>query len=283
MRLARTIPELADYVLMAKRNRFTIGLVPTMGAFHEGHAELMREARRTMDLVIVSLFVNPTQFGPGEDLDRYPRHLDADLALASRENVDLVFAPDPADMYPEGPPVTVDVGELSRRWCGASRPGHFRGVATIVMKLFALARPNVAFFGQKDYQQTVVIRRMVEDLFLPVKLRVVPTVREEDGLAMSSRNAYLTAQERERALGLSRALEAARAKFEDGEFDTSTLLAAVREVLEAAGVEEVEYAEIVDPDTLLPLEAIENRAVLLLAAKVGETRLIDNLILGNDG
>jgi len=282
VRLARTIPELADYVLMAKRNRFTIGLVPTMGAFHEGHRSLMREARRTLDLVIVSLFVNPRQFGPEEDLDNYPRKMESDLSIASRENVDLVFAPSASEMYPPGPPVSVDVAGVTERWCGERRPGHFRGVATIVMKLLALARPNVAFFGQKDYQQSVVIRRMVEDLFLPVKLRILPTVREADGLAMSSRNAYLTPPERERAVGLSRALTAAREQFGEGEFNSEALLATVRDVLTAAEVDEVEYAAVVDPDTLEPVEAIKDRGVLLLAARVGGTRLIDNVILGEE-
>jgi pantoate--beta-alanine ligase len=242
----------------------------------------MREARRTLDLVIVSLFVNPTQFGPAEDLDNYPRKMEADLSIASRENVDLVFAPDAEAMYPPGPPVTIDVDGLAERWCGESRPGHFRGVATIVMKLFALARPNVAFFGRKDYQQTVVIRRMVEELFLPVELRIMPTVREADGLAMSSRNTHLTPEERERATGLSRALFAARDQFREGEFDGDRILETVRDVLVAAEVDEIEYAAVVDPDSLEPVEAIDDRAVVLLAARVGSTRLIDNVILGEE-
>jgi pantoate--beta-alanine ligase len=282
VRLARSLTELHDYVGMAKRNRFTIGLVPTMGAFHEGHLSLMRAARRECDLVIVSLFVNPAQFGPDEDLSSYPRRLDADLSKAAAENVDLVFAPEADAIYPAGAPTFVNVEELTDRWCGESRPGHFRGVTTVVAKLFHLVRPDVAFFGRKDYQQSVVIRRMVDDLFFPVEVRVLPTARESDGLAMSSRNAYLTAADRERATCLWRGMSAAREAFDAGERTVETLVAKVRDVLEATDGVEPEYVAIVDPDSLSPLTTVEERAVILLAVRLGGTRLIDNLVLGEE-
>jgi len=267
-RLMRTIPELREYVAMADRNRFTIGLVPTMGAFHEGHLSLMRAARDSCDKVIVSLFVNPAQFGEGEDLDRYPQRLDADLELASEVGVDVVFRPTEEDMYPAGFRTKVRVEGLSEILCGASRPTHFSGVTTVVAKLFNLVRPQVAFFGLKDFQQGVVIRRMVKDLDLDVEVRLLPTVREEDGLALSSRNRYLDEADRAQATALHR-----------GQRNAETLVAKIRDALEAESSLEPEYVAVVDPETLEPVREIGQPVAILVAARVGETRLIDNLLL----
>lgn len=262
-----------------------LALVPTMGYLHAGHASLLREARRRADqggrrgLSLASIFVNPTQFGPGEDLSRYPRDLDRDLATCQAEGVDLVLAPaDPALVFPPDHQSWVTVERASQGLCGASRPGHFRGVATVVAKLFNLTRPHVALFGEKDWQQLAVIRAMVRDLAFGLEVVGMPIVREPDGLALSSRNAYLTAEERGRALTLSRALFEARDAAADGERVTAALVARARARLEAAGAR-VDYVEIVEPLALTPLPEARPGAVMLLAAFVGRTRLIDNLVL----
>ncbi|MHC4859865.1 MAG: pantoate--beta-alanine ligase, partial [Planctomycetota bacterium] len=233
VRLLETLEQLDDYVEMAERNRFTIGLVPTMGAFHEGHLSLMRFAREECDLLIVSLFVNPTQFAPEEDLESYPRRLEDDLEHAAEAGVDVVFAPAAEEMYPPHFCTAVQVEGLSDLHCGATRPGHFKGVTTVVARLMNLVRPDVAFFGQKDYQQAVIIRRMVRDLGMPVEVQVLPTVREEDGLAMSSRNDYLSPEERGRATCIYRGLVAAKEAFDAGERTAEVLVARVRDELEA--------------------------------------------------
>jgi len=256
-----------------------LALVPTMGFLHQGHLSLMAAARARADVVLVSIFVNPTQFGPTEDLARYPRDLPGDLAKCAAAGVDLVFHPQPADMYPPGHQTFVEVTELSRGLCGDRRPGHFRGVATVVTQLFALARPHLALFGEKDYQQLLVVRRLAEDLHLGVEVVGMPIVREPDGLAMSSRNAYLAPAERVRALALWRGLEAARGRFQAGERDAAELAARVREALRRSEVRE-DYVEVVDAATLRPLSRLERPARLLVAAFVGATRLIDNLALG---
>jgi pantoate--beta-alanine ligase len=230
--------------------------------------------------VIVSVFVNPTQFGPEEDLERYPRQVEEDLRAASEAGADLVFAPSRDDVYAEGHRTWVTVEGLSEVLCGARRPGHFRGVTTIVAKLLNLVRPDVAFFGRKDYQQSVVIRRMVEDLDFGVEIRVLPTVREEDGLALSSRNAYLLPEEREKATQVIRALRAAQAAFAEGERRGSELAAVARAVFEGTEGLEPEYAVVVHPDTLEPVETADERSVALAAVRLGKTRLIDNVILG---
>lgn len=257
-----------------------IAFVPTMGALHAGHVALLQEGRRRADRLVLSIFVNPTQFGPNEDLDRYPRDLPGDLRQAATAGVDVAFAPDLPAMYPPGHQTTVQVHQLETGMCGASRPGHFVGVATVVCKLFNIVRPHVALFGEKDFQQLAVIRRMVRDLDMPVEVVGWPTVREPDGLAMSSRNKYLSAADRSRALAISQALTAARQRFDDtGERDAATLTAAVRRQLQGA-VDRIDYVELRDAETLAPLTTIAAPAVLAVAVHVGPTRLIDNIRLG---
>ncbi len=259
-----------------------VGLVPTMGYLHEGHLALVRRARELAEFVVVSIFVNPTQFGPNEDFERYPRDWERDSDLCRRAGVDLVFAPPVDELYPAGAQTWVSVEDLSGPLCGGSRPGHFRGVATVVSKLFHAVEPDVAVFGEKDYQQLQVIRRMARDLLMPVRVEGVPIVREEDGLALSSRNVYLTGGQRVQALALSRALARAQDLVSAGEERVAPILDEVRRVLEGAGVR-VEYAEIRHTETLAPVESVRPRAVLALAGVVGATRLIDNRILETPG
>lgn len=269
-----------------RRNGQRVGFVPTMGALHEGHLTLVAEARRHASFVAASVFVNPTQFGPGEDLDRYPRDLAGDVAKLTSAGAAAVFAPDAPTMYPAGERTRVRVGGLTDHLCGPFRPGHFEGVATVVTKLFALVGPAVAVFGRKDYQQLAVIRRMTTDLFLPVDVRGVTTVRESDGLAMSSRNVYLSPEERERALGLARGLSAACLQFEAGERRVARLLAPVVSSVKAVA-DSVDYVTVADADTLEPLPtsaeaSVAERALVAIACRVGKTRLIDNVVLGED-
>ncbi|MEW6593769.1 MAG: pantoate--beta-alanine ligase [Thermodesulfobacteriota bacterium] len=254
----------------------SIALVPTMGYFHEGHLSLMRQARDLASRVVVSLFVNPIQFGPLEDLSRYPRDFERDAALAGQEGVDVLFAPAAAAMYPEGSRTRVTVSGLTAGLCGASRPGHFEGVTTVVAKLFHLVKPRVALFGQKDFQQLAVIRRMTTDLNWDIEIIGHPIVREPDGLAMSSRNVYLSPEERQSALALPRAIGLARQRVREGLEDVAALLREVRAILDAAPGIEVEYAECVDGTTLAPSPRLAPGVVLVLAARVGTTRLIDN-------
>lgn len=256
-----------------------IGLVPTMGYLHEGHLSLVDRARGAADLVVMSIFVNPAQFGPDEDLERYPRDLESDLRLASDRGVDVVFAPSVADMYPREQTIWVEPGPLGERLCGASRPGHFRGVLTVVLKLFEIVRPDVAVFGRKDYQQAFLIRRMVEELAVPVEVDVAPIVRESDGLAMSSRNAYLDPLARDQALSLTRAVAAIREAYAAGETSSASLISRGRELLDAGGAR-VDYLEIVGAEDLEPVEWASADSVCLVAAWVGATRLIDNARLG---
>jgi pantoate--beta-alanine ligase len=259
-----------------------VGLVPTMGALHAGHMALVAHARRAADHVVVSIFVNPTQFGPNEDLARYPRQLEADCALCEQAGVAAVFAPATAAMYPPGEETRVRVGATAAPLCGAFRAVHFEGVATVVTKLFALVGPSLAVFGRKDYQQWRVIERLVTDLFLPIELVGAPIVREADGLALSSRNAYLSASDRRRALGLSRGLRAAARAFASGERDAAALAAAARVVIEP-NVDRIDYIELADPENVAPLTGpVGERALLAVAAHVGATRLIDNIVLGED-
>jgi pantoate--beta-alanine ligase len=282
MRVVQTVRELRESLAPVRREGRSIGLVPTMGFFHEGHLELMRAARGASDVVVVSLFVNPTQFGPNEDLDSYPRDEARDHELAEREGVDLLFAPPVEEVYPDGFSTTVSVGGLTEVLDGhPTRRGqsHFDGVTTVVTKLFNMVQPDRAWFGQKDAQQAVVIRRLVRDLDIPVEIEVLPTVREPDGLAMSSRNVYLSAEERERALGLSRALRAAEAVVAEGRRDAHDVLAAARAELDARGVEP-EYLELLTADDLSPTQRVNGRTLLAVAARVGPARLIDNTLLG---
>ncbi len=257
-----------------------IAFVPTMGYFHEGHLSLMREGRRLGDVLVVSIFVNPTQFGPSEDYERYPRDLERDLRLAEEVGVDVVFAPQAEEMYPEGFQTYVEVTELQKHLCGRFRPGHFRGVATVVAKLFNIVKPHVAIFGRKDYQQLLIIRRMVEDLNMDVEVVGMPTVRESDGLAASSRNTYLRPEERQAALALYRSLKRAEELFAEGRRHPSDILREVHSVLDKEPLLQVEYVELCHPETLQPLEGEFQRGLLAIAARVGSTRLIDNIVLG---
>ncbi|MGH9536026.1 MAG: pantoate--beta-alanine ligase [Terriglobales bacterium] len=258
----------------------SLGLVPTMGALHAGHMSLVAASRHRDDATVATIFVNPLQFGPREDLARYPRRLDHDLAQLEAAGVEMVFAPEPEAMYPAGFATAVEVAGLSERLCGASRPGHFRGVTTVVMKLFALAAPSRAYFGQKDAAQVAVLRRMTCDLNLDVELVVLPIVREADGLAMSSRNAYLSTQERLAALGLSHGLAAIRAAYDRGERDAPRLLAAGQAAVAATPGLRLDYLVAVDADTLLPVAQAGAGTLFAIAAFVGATRLIDNLLIG---
>jgi pantoate--beta-alanine ligase len=258
----------------------SVALVPTMGALHPGHLSLVRAASRAGDAVVVSIFVNPTQFGPGEDFSRYPRTLEADCALLEAEGVDLVFAPSAAEMYPSGAAsVTVQVGEIGERLDGVSRPGHFTGVATVVAKLFHLVEPRRAFFGQKDAAQVAVLRAMVRDLNFPVELVICPIVREPDGLAMSSRNRYLSVAERQQALVLSRSLREVDALVAAGETRTATLIEAVQRLFAAQPLLRADYIAAVDPLTLQRVERVSEGTLFAVAAFAGETRLIDNVVI----
>jgi pantoate--beta-alanine ligase len=275
----RTVAELRAALRPVRRTERVIGLVPTMGALHTGHLSLIRRAREECDEVVVSLFVNPAQFDEPADLEAYPRDEPRDLALAAEEGADIVFAPAVDEVYPNGFSASVRVGGLSETLEGAHRgPGHFDGVTTVVTKLFNMVAPDIAYFGQKDAQQTVVIRRLVCDLDLPVRIEVCPTVREPDGLAMSSRNARLTPEQRRRAPALARGLAAAAGLAVDGERDAGTLVAAARAELEADAVA-VEYLELVDAEDLRPVGQLAGRCLLLVAARLGSTRLIDNAVL----
>jgi len=261
-----------------------VGFVPTMGALHEGHLALVRAARERARFVAVSIFVNPTQFGPKEDFARYPRDLHGDTAKLAPAGADAVFAPEASAMYPPGDETRVRVGKLAESLCGPFRPGHFEGVATVVTKLFALAGPCVAVFGKKDYQQLAILRRVAKDLFLPVEIVGHPIVREKDGLAMSSRNAYLSAEERARALGLSRGLAAASSAFARGERRAGALRGLVRAEVDRAA-DSVDYVDVADADALVPFAddaSVGARAVIAIACRVGATRLIDNVVLGED-
>jgi pantoate--beta-alanine ligase len=266
--------------LALRRAGKRIGFVPTMGFLHEGHASLIRIARRRADVVVVSIFVNPTQFGPKEDFKTYPRDLERDAALCAKEGTDIVFSPDVNGMYAPDHSVYVNDEVLARGLCGASRPGHFRGVDTIVAKLFNIVQPDLAVFGEKDAQQLRIIRRLVRDLAFPVEIVPGPTVREPDGLAMSSRNVLLTADERKDALALNRSLRLAEDLYAKGERDAAAILREVKNTLGAARTGKLDYAEIVDDESLEPVVKIEKPALLAIAMKFSATRLIDNTVLG---
>ena len=281
MQVIKQIEQLKQVVRDVKRQGKTVGLVPTMGYLHEGHLSLMRRARQEQGFVIATLFVNPLQFGPQEDYADYPRDLARDCELAESTGIDVLFAPAVDEMYPAGNGKTltfVDVEKITASLCGASRPGHFRGVATVVTKLFNIAEADVAYFGQKDAQQVAVIRRMAEDLNMNVKIVAVPIVRESDGLAMSSRNKYLDSAQRQAALVLSRSLERAASLLAAGERDSSLIVATVRDLISQEPLAEIDYVSLVDPLTMEALDRVETRALLALAVKFGKTRLIDNML-----
>jgi len=279
MKICATISEARIACRVARASGKTLGLVPTMGALHEGHLSLVRAAKARCDAVAVSIFVNPTQFGPTEDLSKYPRQFDEDCRLLEKEGVDLVFAPPVEEMYPPGAVTWVLVEGLSEKLDGRSRPGHFRGVTTIVAKLLNILEPDAAFFGQKDAAQLAVIGRLVRDLNFPVEIVACPIVREPDGLAMSSRNAYLNREERGRALLLQRSLQQAQREFEAGERIAAKLISVGREVFANEPQVRLDYFEIVDPDSLDPVDRITQKTLVAVAAYVGSTRLIDNLVL----
>ena len=279
MQIIRTVQELRRRTRAARLETNAIGIVPTMGALHAGHASLIRAARKQCGCVVVSVFVNPTQFGPHEDYARYPRTFDADCALARAEGADIIFAPSVEELYPAGAATFVEVEGLSSRLDGQSRPGHFRGVTTVVSKLLIATEADRAFFGQKDAAQVAVVRRMATDLCLPAKIVVCPIVREPDGLAMSSRNAYLSADERRQALVLSRSIRQVESLVAGGERRRDALTAAARSAFAAEPAVRVDYIELVDGDTLLPVESAARRTLFAVAAWVGTTRLIDNTII----
>lgn len=277
MKIITTINEMRSFSESHRMRGRKLGFVPTMGFLHEGHLSLMRRARQENDILVASVFVNPTQFGPSEDLDRYPRDAEGDRAKCEASGVDALFMPQALELYPEKPVVFVAVEGVSEVLEGALRPGHFRGVATIVAKLFNIVKPHRAYFGQKDFQQCVVIKRMVAGLNLDVEVAVLPTVREQDGLAMSSRNSYLNEAERRAAAVIWRALSEGERLFRTGQRDAALLQSAVRGVLTQEPGLPIDYVELVDPDSLLPTAVVESRTVILVAVRVGRTRLIDNL------
>jgi pantoate--beta-alanine ligase len=277
MIVTTTVEETRRAIAAAKAKR--IGFVPTMGALHAGHASLIQQARRECDFVAVSIFVNPTQFGPNEDLARYPRPFDADVEICRRENVDLIFHPTPDVMYSPNSQTFVEVSNLQNLLCGMSRPGHFRGVATVVLKLFNIVQPHVAYFGQKDAQQVRVLQQMVRDLDVPVEIVVCPILREPDGLAMSSRNVYLDAEQRRNATVLFRALQAMRSAIEAGERDASSLVRIGRSMIAATPGAHLDYLSIVDYEQLHLLERLEGEILIALAVFFGPTRLIDNMLM----
>lgn len=279
MKVIRTIAELRAELAGAPR---PVGLVPTMGYFHEGHLSLMHAARAGNATVVVSLFVNPRQFGPSEDLDAYPRDEARDLELAEAEGVDVVFAPSVDEVYPDDFDTTVEVGGLTEPLDGAARPGHFKGVTTVVTKLLNMVGPDAAYFGQKDAQQALVIQKLVRDLNMPVRIEVCPTIRDADGLALSSRNAYLTDEERIRATALSRALRAAEQTVSQGTVDADAVIAAARHELDEAGIEP-EYLELRAASDLTPAGRVNGATLLAVAARVGRARLIDNTMLKGGG
>ncbi len=280
MDVLRTVAEMQAVSRRAMQAGQRIGFVPTMGFLHEGHLSLMRQARRQCDLLVASIFVNPTQFGPNEDLDQYPRDFERDAALCEACGVDVIFFPPVDEMYASDSSVYIDEDLLSKGLCGASRAGHFRGVLTVVAKLFNMVQPDVAVFGQKDAQQAALIRRMVRDLNFPIEIIVAPTVREPDGLAMSSRNTYLSDEEREQALSLNRSLEKAKSLFKGGETSSQRLDETMRAQIRKEGpMVDVEYIAIVDGESLEPVDVVAPGTLIALAARVGKTRLIDNVVV----
>lgn len=281
MKILKTVAEITEYAKEAQKAGKVIGLVPTMGALHEGHLTLMRTAKAKCDVVIASVFVNPTQFGPNEDYDAYPRRFEEDCAKLESVGIDAVFHPEPQEMYPEGYGTYVNVeSEFTGKLCGGQRPGHFRGVATVVTKLMNLSRAQEAFFGQKDAQQVLVIRRFVRDLNIQVNINMVPIVREESGLARSSRNAYLSDSQREAALVLSRSLQKAKAAFEAGMVSVADLKAVVRREIASEPMAVIDYVELYSFDELQEIDTVTGESLLAIAVKIGKTRLIDNIILG---
>jgi pantoate--beta-alanine ligase len=281
MKVIKTIKEMKEFSSRVRGAGKTIAFVPTMGSFHEGHLSLMREGRKKGDLLVVSLFVNPTQFAPHEDFKNYPRDFEKDSRMAEEAGTDILFAPEADEMYPSDHQTLVLVERVTRNLCGRSRPTHFRGVATVVIMLFEIVMPHMAFFGEKDYQQLITIRRMVRDLHMSVEVVGMPTVRETDGLAMSSRNTYLLPEERSAALSLYRSLQRAKELLQKREQRASRILDEMKEILQAEPLVRMDYVQICDADTLQDVDRIEGDVVIALAAYLGKTRLIDNLVYRN--
>jgi len=281
MDIFNTIKDMQEKTASLRKHGKVIAFVPTMGYFHEGHLNLMREGRKRADYLIASIYVNPTQFSPTEDLNKYPRDFTRDCLLAEQVGVDAIFFPDNAAMYPQGYQTYIDVENVTRNLCGASRPGHFRGVATVCAKLFHIVQPHVTIFGKKDFQQLAVIKTMIRDLNMDVELVGLATTREEDGLAMSSRNAYLNVDERKSALSLSRSLALAKHLFESGETDGDTILQQVRQHIESYPLTTIDYAQISNIDTIEETKNVDRNTFIALAVKVGTTRLIDNYVFGD--
>ncbi len=281
MKIIASIHDMQQTALALKRQGKRIAFVPTMGFLHEGHASLLREGRKRADVLVLSIFVNPIQFGPTEDLDRYPRNLEGDCAIAEACGADIVFTPTAAEMYPAGFQTSVRVKDLALPLCGASRPGHFDGVATVVTKLFNIVQPDVALFGTKDFQQLAIIRRMAADLCQLAEIVGMPIVREADGLAMSSRNAYLSPAERRSALCLFRAIQLVRERYAGGERDAATLLRAAHELISAEPVAAIDYLDLRSSLTLEEVKTAGDDTLMALAVRIGTTRLIDNTVLGD--
>lgn len=282
MKIIETVTDMQQFALRARSEGKTIALVPTMGYLHDGHASLMREGRGRADILVASIFVNPTQFGQGEDFESYPRDMERDSRIAESAGVDVIFAPKGSDMYPAGYQTYVNVEEISLPLCGASRPGHFRGVTTVVAKLFNVVQPHLALFGKKDFQQLAVIRRMTADLNMPVEIVGMPIVREADGLAMSSRNTYLSPDERRQALCLYRTIQRVAGLYGTGEHSAARLRDAALEIITAEPSAIVDYVELRDSCSLEEVTTADDATLLALAVKIGKTRLIDNRVLGEE-
>lgn len=279
MRLIKEISQMKDYRKKIKASQ-TVGLVPTMGAFHQGHLSLLRKARQKCNKVVVSIFVNPIQFGKGDDYQRYPRNLSKDISLSEKEGVDVVFAPSLEEMYPQDYSTFVQIGgPLSSTLEGASRSGHFKGVATVLIKLFNIIKPDFSYFGEKDYQQVLVVRKAVDELNLDTQIIVLPTIREKDGLALSSRNSYLNKEERKAAVILYKVLEKARLWIEEGERNAFSIVSKMKDLIKKEPLAKLDYVAIVNPETLEKVEDIKGEVLITLAVKIGETRLIDNSLL----
>ncbi|MDD5634227.1 MAG: pantoate--beta-alanine ligase [Candidatus Omnitrophica bacterium] len=280
MRIITKISEMKGYAHKAKKNGKVIGFVPTMGSLHDGHVSLIKASQKESDITIVSIFVNPKQFGKGEDLKKYPRNLARDLLILKKEKIDVVFIPAEKEMYPEGYSTYVNVeGAITENLCARSRPGHFKGVATVVAKLFGIVSPCVSFFGQKDAQQAVVIKHMVKDLNMCVEIRVMPIIREKDGLAMSSRNTYLSEKERKEALAIYASLKHARTLLEKGERSAHVIKGEIKKVLLSGKHVKIDHIEVVDAENLKPLKKVKNDTLIAIAVHVGKTRLIDNMVI----
>ena len=279
MEFAQTIQEIRSLVNAARNTGKRIGLVPTMGALHIGHISLIEAAVKGCDFVVVSIFVNPTQFGPGEDFEKYPRPLEADLRICQDAGVDVVFTPEPEEMYPAENITWVTVEKLTEPLCGKSRPGHFRGVTTVCAKLFNIVGPDVAYFGQKDAQQSIVIKRMVADLNMPLEIVICPTVREQNGLAVSSRNQYLSKQQRKDATNIYKSLQACRQMIDAGTTDSQKIITEMQQILQQIPTGQIEYVSIVDAETLEDIDKIAGKVLAAVAVKVGPARLIDNIMV----